>query len=109
MAFSLFPGDTALLLAILVIGACTLLGVVSDGLRMGMLLINSLIAWHIAPLIGNWMPSVLLPSNPLWHEIGAGAIPAFFFILLFFFVGTLCWGRFAAAYLEFYFSYLSGE
>ncbi len=88
MALSLFPGDTALLLAILVIGTCTLLGVASDGLRMGMLLISSLVAWLIAPFIGNWMPSVLLPSNPLWHEIGAGAIPAFLFILLFFFVGT---------------------
>ena len=88
MALSLFPGDTALLLAILVIGAGTLLGVASDGLRMGMLLISSLVAWLIAPLTGKWMPSALLPSNPLWQEVGAGAIPAFLFILLFFFVGT---------------------
>ena len=35
------------------------------------------------------MPSALLPSNPLWQEVGAGAIPAFLFMLLFFFVGRL--------------------
>ena len=88
MAFSLFPGDTALLLAILVIGACTLLGVATDGLRMGMLFIGSVFAWFIAPLISNWMPSVLLPENPLWSELGAGVIPAFLLILLLFFVGV---------------------
>tara|TARA_B100001123_G_scaffold257032_1_gene286547 strand:+ start:926 stop:2302 length:1377 start_codon:yes stop_codon:yes gene_type:complete len=87
MAFALFPGDTALLLAILVIGACTLLGMATDGLRMGMLLISSILAWIMAPLIGNWIPSVLLPANPLWREAGAGAIPAFLVMSLLFFVG----------------------
>ena len=87
MAFALFPGDSALLLAILVIGAGTLLGTATDGLRMGLLLICSMIAWLVAPLIGDWAPSFLLPVNPLWREVGAGAIPTFTILLLLFFGG----------------------
>ena len=88
MAFALFPGDSALLLAILVIGAWTLLGMTTDGLRMGLLLICSMIAWLLAPLIGGWIPSFLLPVNPLWREVGAGAIPAFLILFSLFFVGV---------------------
>ena len=84
MALTLFPGDSALLLAILVIGAWALLGMSTDGLRMGMLFISSIIAWLLAPLLGNWMPAFLLPSNPIWHDLGIGAVPAFGFLTIIF-------------------------
>ena len=84
IAFTLFPGDFALLLAILVIGAWTLLGMATDALRMGMLFISTSLSWLLAPLFGNWMPTFLLPSNPIWHDLGFGAIPAFGFLMIIF-------------------------
>ena len=88
MAFALFPGDSALLLAILVIGAWTLLGRVTDGLRMGMLFIATFLSWLLAPLLGNWMPAFLLPSAPIWSDLGFGAIPAFGLLMLIFSVAA---------------------
>ena len=88
MALTLFPGDSALLLAILVTGFWTLLGMATDGLRMSMLFISSIIAWLLSPLIGNWMPPFLLPANPIWSEVGAGAIPAYIILMLIFFVAV---------------------
>jgi len=88
MALTLFPGDSALLLAILVTGVWTLLGMATDGLRMSMLFISSIIAWLLAPMIGNWMPAFLLPSNPIWNDLGIGAIPAFGFLMIIFFIAV---------------------
>ena len=88
LAFAMFPGDSALLLAILVIGIWTLLGMVTDGLRMSMLFISSIIVWLLAPMIGNWMPPFLLPTNPIWSEVGAGTIPAYIILMLIFFIAV---------------------
>ena len=88
MALTLFPGDSALLLAILVTGVWTLLGMATDGLRMSMLFLSSIIAWLLAPVIGNWMPPFLLPANPIWSEVGAGTIPAYIILMLIFFVAV---------------------
>ncbi len=84
MAFALFPGDSALLLAFLVIGAWTLLGMATDGLRMGMLFIATFLSWLLAPLFGSSMPAFLLPSNSIWRDLGIGAVPAFGLLMVIF-------------------------
>ena len=84
MAFAIFSGDSALLLAILIIGAWTLLGMATDGLRMGMLFISTFLSWLLAPLFGNSMPDFLLPSNPIWRDFGIGAVPAFGLLMVIF-------------------------
>ena len=86
LAFALFPGDSALLLAIIVIGAWTLLGMATDGLLMSMVFISSIIVWLLAPIIGSWLPPFLLPNNPIWNEVGAGTISAYIFLILILFI-----------------------
>ena len=51
LAISLFPGDSALMLFLLVVGAFTLLGLQTDGLRMGMLFVGTLLALIFAPML----------------------------------------------------------
>ena len=51
LALSLFPGDSALMLFLLVVGAFTLLGLQTDGLRMAMLFVGTLLALIFAPML----------------------------------------------------------
>ena len=44
VAIALFPGDSALLLLLLVVGAFVLLGMITNGLRMAMLFVGTVVA-----------------------------------------------------------------
>lgn len=82
LALSLFPGDSALMLFLLVVGAFTLLGLQTDGLRMGMLFVGTLLALIFAPMLAGVLGKfVNLPEHPLWWELGAGKIWAFFILM----------------------------
>jgi hypothetical protein len=82
LAISLFPGDSALMLFLLVVGAFTLLGLQTDGLRMGMLFVGTLLALIFAPMLEGVLGKFInLPEHPLWWELGAGKIWAFVFLM----------------------------
>jgi len=82
LALSLFPGDSALMLFLLVVGAFTLLGLQTDGLRMGMLFVGTLLALIFAPMLAGVLGKfVNLPEHPLWWELGAGKIWAFVILM----------------------------
>jgi hypothetical protein len=82
LAISLFPGDSALMLFLLVVGAFTLLGLQTDGLRMGMLFVGTLLALIFAPMLaGVFGKFINLPEHPLWWEMGVGKIWAFVILM----------------------------
>ena len=79
----LFPGDSALLLMLLVVGAFVVLGTITDGLRMAMLFVGSLLSLLLAPLLERYVvPRGFLPANPLWQEMGIGNVYAFIFLMM---------------------------
>jgi len=87
IAIALFPGDSALLLLLLVVGAFVVLGMITDGLRMAMLFVGTVVAYLLAPLLGNYVPRSFLPDNPLWRDMGVGSIHAFSVLMILFFIG----------------------
>ncbi len=87
IAIALFPGDSALLLLLLVVGAFVVLGMITDGLRMAMLFVGTVVAYLLAPLLGNYVPRSFLPDNPLWRDMGVGSIHAFIVLMILFFIG----------------------
>ena len=87
IAIVLFPGDSALLLLLLVMGAFVVLGTITDGLRMAMVFVGTVVAYLLAPLLGNYVPRSFLPDNPLWRDMGVGSIHAFIVLMILFFIG----------------------
>jgi hypothetical protein len=87
-SFAIFPGDSALLLLVVVMGFFVVLGIISDGLRMAMLGVATGIAYFAAPLLGQFVPRSFLPDNPLWRDLGVGAIHAFVVIMVLLFIGA---------------------
>ncbi len=89
LAISLFAGDSALMLFLLVVGAFTMLGLLTDGLRMGMLFVGTLLALMLAPVLEGSLGSfIALPAHPLWWELGAGKVWAFVLVMVAVLVGT---------------------
>ena len=86
VAIALFPGDSALLLFLLVVGAFVVLGMITDGLRMAMLFVGTVVAYLLAPLLGNYIPRSFLPDNPLWQDMGVGSIHSFIVLMILFFI-----------------------
>ena len=86
VAITLFPGDSALLLLLLVVGAFVVLGMITDGLRMAMVFVGTLLSLLLAPLLGPFVPRSFLPANPLWRETGIGDVYAFVFLMIILFV-----------------------
>ena len=84
---ALFPGDSALLLLVLVLGGFIGFGMVADGIRMALLLVASVISYFVAPLLGGYVPRGLLPKNPIWREAGVGDIHAFMILMVLLFIG----------------------
>ena len=87
VAIALFPGDSALLLLLLVVGSFVVLGMITDGLRMAMLFAGTVVAYLLAPLLRNYIPRSFLPDNPLWRDMGIGGIHAFIVLIILFFIG----------------------
>jgi len=87
VAIALFPGDSALLLLLLVVGAFVVLGMITDGLRMAMLFAGTVVAYLLAPLLRNYIPRSFLPDNPLWQDMGVGSIYSFILLMILFFIG----------------------
>ena len=87
IAIALFPGDSALLLLVVVVGAFVVLGMITDGLRMAMVFVGTVVAYLLAPLLGNYVPRSFLPDNPLWRDMGVGSIHAFIVLMILFFIG----------------------
>ena len=84
---ALFPGDSALLLLVLVLGGFIGFGMVTDGIRMALLLVASVISYFVAPLLGGFVPKGLLPKNIIWREAGVGDIHAFIILMVLLFIG----------------------
>ena len=74
---ALFPGDSALLLFLLVAGAFVGLGVLTDGLRMAMLTVAAGISLLASQYLGGFVPDSLLPTNPVWRSFGLDAALAY--------------------------------
>ena len=79
IAIALFPGDSALLLLLLVVGAFVVLGMITDGLRMAMLGVAPGIAYFAAPLLGQdnqaiYCDELGLPEEELETLRSAGVI-----------------------------------
>ena len=87
VAIALFPGDSALLLFLLVVGAFVVLGMITNGLRMAMLFVGTVVAYLLAPLLGPFVPRGFLPDNPFWQDMGVGNIHAFIVLIILFFIG----------------------
>ena len=85
--FALFPGDSAVLLLVLVLGFFVVLGMIADGVRMALLLVASVVSYFVAPLLGQFVPPSFLPENPIWREAGVADIFAFVILMVLFFVG----------------------
>ena len=70
------------MLFLLVVGAFTLLGLQTDGLRMAMLFVGTLLALIFAPILAGVLGKFInLPEHPLWWELGAGKIWAFVILM----------------------------
>ena len=82
VAIALFPGDSALLLLLLVVGTFVVLGMITDGLRMAMLFAGTVVAYLLAPLLRNYIPRSFLPDNPLWQDMGVGSIYSFILLMI---------------------------
>ena len=78
---ALFPGDSALLLFLLVAGAFVGLGVLTDGLRMAMLTVAAGISLLASQYLGGFVPDSLLPTNPVWRSFGLDAALAYLALL----------------------------
>ena len=77
------------MLFLLVVGAFTLLGLQTDGLRMGMLFVGTLLALIFAPMLAGVLGKFInLPEHPLWWELGAGKIWAFIILMTAVLAGT---------------------
>ena len=62
-SFALFPGDSALLLLGVVVGFFVVLGMITDGLRMAMLLVATVVSYFVAPLLGQFVPRSFRPDG----------------------------------------------
>jgi hypothetical protein len=87
IAIALFPGDSALLLLLLMVGAFVGLGMISGCLRMAMMFVGTMVAYLLAPLLGPFVPRGFLPDNPFWRDMGVGSIHAFIVLMILFFIG----------------------
>ena len=81
VAFALFPGDSALLLLLLVMAPWVVLGMITDGVRMTMVAVAVGISLPLASFLGQWVPRSLLGSNLLWRDWGLGNAYAFVFLM----------------------------
>lgn len=71
------------MLFLLVVGAFTLLGLQTDGLRMSMLFVGTLLALIFAPMLAGVLGKFInLPEHPLWWELGAGKIWGFVILMI---------------------------
>ncbi len=83
VAITLFPGDSALLLLLLVVGAFVVLGMITDGLRMAMMFVGTLLSLLLAPLLGqNVVSQGFIPTNPLWQKMRIVDVYAFIFLIV---------------------------
>ena len=100
-SFALFPGDSALLLLGVVVGFFVVLGMITDGLRMAMLLVATVVSYFVAPLLGQLVPRSFRPDNPMWSDLGVGAIHAFVVLMVLLFIGAHFLHRWAEIELKY--------